>query len=99
MNINTNVYKQYVKSGSSKISRNFLYGGTEKTSAEKKDSFSLSSEASMFRECGRIIRSSVAEITAPADKDRLSALKQQIANGSYNVSSGQIADAILDRIV
>ncbi len=99
MKINTNVYKQYVKSGSSKISRNFLYGGTEKTSAEKKDSFSLSSEASMFRECGKVIKSAVAEITAPADGSRINMLKQKIADGSYNVSSGQVADAILDRIV
>lgn len=99
MKINTNVYKQYVKSGSSKISRNFLYGGAEKNTAEKKDSFSLSSEASMFRECGKVIKSAVSEITAPANESRISMLRQQIINGSYNVSSGQVADAILDRIM
>ncbi len=99
MKINTNVYKQYVKSGNSKVSRSFFYGGTEKASVEKKDSFSLSSEASMFRQCGGVIKDSVSEITAPASKSRINTLRQQIADGSYNVSSGQVADAILDRIV
>ena len=99
MNINTNVYKQYVKSGSARVPRNYSYSGTEKASVSKKDSFSLSSEASMFRECGKIIKSAVAEITSPASEDRINALRQQIKNGSYNISSGQVADAILDRIV
>ena len=99
MNINTNIYKQYVKSGSSK--RSFApYGYTPagKTVSAKTDSFSLSSEASMFKECGKVIRASVSEITSPADDSRINSLKQQIRNGTYNVSSEQIADAILDRI-
>lgn len=99
MNINTNIYKQYVKSGSSRVSHNYIFGGTEKISAEKKDSFSLSSEASMFRECGKVIKSAVAEITSSADEDRINSLRQQIRNGSYNISSGQVADAILTGIM
>ncbi len=99
MNINTNIYKQYVKSGSSKRYCAFSYSPAEKTAAAKTDSFSLSSEASMFRECGKVIRASVAEITSPAGDSRINALKQQIRSGTYNVSSDQIADAILDRIV
>lgn len=53
----------------------------------------------MFKECGKVIRASVAEITAPADDSRINSLRQQIRNGTYNVSSEQLADAILDRVV
>jgi len=70
MNINTNVYKQYVKSGGSKRCHNrYSYSAAETAVAAKKDSFSLSSEASMFKECGKVIRASVSEITAPAVSD------------------------------
>jgi len=100
MNINTNIYKQYdVKSGSSKRYPNFGYTNVGKTAVAKTDSFSLSSEASMFRECGKVIKASVAEITAPADENRINSLRQQIKNGTYNISSEKIADAILDRVV
>lgn len=99
MNINTNIYKQYVKSGSSKRCHRYSYSAAETAVAAKKDSFSLSSEASMFKECGKVIRASVAEITAPADDSRINSLRQQIRNGTYNVSSEQLADAILDRVV
>lgn len=99
MNINTNIYKQYVKSGSAPVPRSYNYSGTEKASVSKKDSFSLSSEASMFRECGKVIKSAVSEITSSASDDRIASLRQQIQNGSYNISSSQVADAILDRII
>lgn len=99
MNINTNVYKQYVKAGSSKQCPKFTFTPAGKTVASKTDSFSLSSEASMFRECGKVIKSSVAEITAPADEDRINSLRQQIKNGTYNISSDMIADAISERFV
>lgn len=100
MNINTNVYKQYVKSGGSKrCYSSYSYNAADTAVAAKKDSFSLSSEASMFKECGKVIRASVAEITASADDSRINSLKQQIRNGTYNVSSEQLANAILDRVV
>lgn len=99
MNINTNVYKQYVKSGSSRHCPNFNFSAAgEKSAAVKTDSFSLSSEASMFKECGKVIKSAVSEITSPASEDRINSLRQQIKNGTYNVSSDLIAGAILDRI-
>ncbi len=99
MNINTNIYKQYVKSGGSRRCPSMQYTAPEKQVAAKTDSFSLSSEASMFKECGRVIKSSVAEITASAGDERINSLRQQIKNGSYNISAEKIADAILERIV
>ena len=101
MNINTNIYKQYIKSGTSCGRMNFnSFSGSGKVSASgKKDSFSLSSEASMFMECGKTIKSAVGSITASASDERIASLKEQISSGNYYVSSGQIADAILDRLV
>ena len=100
MNINTNVYKQYIKSGSSKrCCGNYSYTPAEKAAAAKTDCFSLSSEASMFRECGKVIKSSVAEITAPASENRINSLRQQIQSGTYSISAENIADAILERVV
>lgn len=99
MNINTNIYKQYVKSGCSRVPRSYFSGSYEKSPVGKKDSFYLSSEASMFRECGKVIKSSVAEITSPADNEKINSLRQQIKSGNYNISSGQVADAILSGIM
>ena len=99
MNINTNVYKQYVKSGGSRKIPSQFFSGAEKVSVAKKDSFSLSSNASMFRECSQAIKNAVNEVTAPAAEEKITSLKQQISSGAYNVSSGQIADAILGRIM
>lgn len=53
----------------------------------------------MFMECGKTIKSAVASITASASDERIASLKEQISSGNYYVSSGQIADAILDRLV
>lgn len=97
MNINTNVYKQYVKSGSTRKAPELFYSGVEKAEARKTDSFSLSSNASMFRECGRVIKSAVAEASSPAPDERINAIRQKIQDGSYSVSAGQVADAILGR--
>lgn len=100
MKINTNVYKQYIESGNSRKYPKGLYNGTSnKASSVKKDSFSLSSEASMFMECGKVIRNAVSEITSSAGEEKIELLKQRIASGNYNVSSEQIADSILERIV
>ena len=99
MNINTNIYKQYVKSGGSRRCPKMQYTAPGKQTAVKTDSFSLSSEASMFKDCGRVIKSSVAEITASASEDRINSLRQQVKNGAYKIPSDKIAGAILDRIV
>jgi flagellar biosynthesis anti-sigma factor FlgM len=100
MNINTNVYKQYVKSGgSTRKIPSYMFSGSEKTSSAKVDTFSLSANASLFRECGKTIKSAANEVAAPADESRIDSLRQQIKNGQYSVSSGDIADSILERIV
>lgn len=100
MKINTNVYKQYIESGNSRKCPKYAYNETgNKISSLKKDSFSLSSEASMFMECGKIIRNAVAEITSPASEEKIESLKQRIMSGDYYISSEQVADSILERIV
>lgn len=100
MKIDTNVYKQYIKSGNSRRYPKFSCSDSgNRIAAVKTDSFSLSSEASMFRECGKVIRGAVAEITSSADADRIESLRSRVASGSYYVSSEQIADSILERIV
>jgi flagellar biosynthesis anti-sigma factor FlgM len=98
MNINTNVYKQYVNSGRARACQKFSLGGAEKAVSVKKDSFSLSPEASALKECSRAVKKAASEITSSASEDRISSLKSRIADGSYNVSSTKIADAILDRL-
>lgn len=99
MNIDTNIYKQYVKSGQSRRCLKMQPTAQKKQNTIKTDSFSLSPEASMFKECGKVIKRSIAEITAPASEDRINSLRQQIKADSYNIPSDKIAGAILDRIV
>lgn len=100
MNINTNVYKQYVNSGSARKCSEFSLGNAGKTvsTSSKKDSFSLSPEASVLKECSKAVKNSAAEITSSVGEERISYLKKHIADGTYNVSSERIADAILDRL-
>lgn len=99
MNINTNIYKQYIKPGTSQSHRSFSFNAKAPVSVSKTDSLSMGSEASMFRTCSRAIKGAVSEIVSPAEETRINSLKKQISDGTYYVSSEKVADAILERIV
>ncbi len=102
MNINTNIYKQYVDMGRSYQKKDASFASTlEKTSSGsgKQDLFSLSSAASVFKENGREIKRAAEKISAPASDTKINDLKQKIRSGSYNVPSSRVADSILNRWV
>lgn len=97
MNINTNIYKQYVNSGGSydkSISKKF--STNEKKSEIKQDSLSFSTEASLLRDNMKIVKEYAADITKPASDECINNLKQKIENGEYNVSAQQVAESILN---
>lgn len=98
MNINTNVYKQYINSGSGygrKIQKTF---GTEsRKSGIKQDSLSFSAEAALLKDNVKTVKSYASQITQPESEERIDALRQKIRNGEYNVSAQQVADKILNR--
>lgn len=99
MNINTNVYKQYVNSKKTYSNYSqpvFSLEGVKKTST-KKDSFSFSAQAALIKETSKTVKSYAADIAEPASDERIESLKAQIKNGEYNVSSEQVADSILNR--
>lgn len=98
MNINTNIYKQYINSGGSynKCTQNTFSIHGKKTEI-KQDSLSFSAEASLLRANGKVIKESAADIVKPASDERINSLKQQIASGEYNVSANNVADSILNR--
>ncbi|MGN0620323.1 MAG: flagellar biosynthesis anti-sigma factor FlgM [Porcipelethomonas sp.] len=100
MNVNTNVYKQYIDSGRSYQKKGPSFASVlEKTASgtNKKDLFSLSSAASVFKENGREIKKAAEEISAPASEEKINDIRQRIRSGSYKVSSSQVADSILSR--
>lgn len=98
MNINTNVYKQYINSGSkySKAVQKSFSIPMRKTGI-KQDSLSFSAEASLLKESSGAVKSCASQIAKPESDERIDSLRRRIKNGEYNVSATQIADSILDR--
>lgn len=98
MNINTNVYKQYINSGSSygrTVQKTF--GTSSSKSVIKQDSLSFSAEAALIKDNVKTVKNYAAQITKPASDERIDSLRQKIRNGEYNVSAQQVADKILNR--
>ena len=98
MNINTNVYKQYINAGSSCRRPVMKTSGTAGSkSVVKQDSLSFSAEAALIKDNVKTVKNYAAQITEPASEERIDSLKEKIRNGEYNVSAQQVADKILNR--
>lgn len=100
MNINFNVCNGYMKTneiGSQGIKE---YGNIKSAGRipAKQDTVSISSEATMFAEVDRGTKAIASEVSACAPQEKINSLKAQIAAGTYNVSAGDVADAILSRL-
>lgn len=66
---------------------------------QKKDTVTISPEASAFRELSSSNKAIAAGINNFASQEKINSLKAQIAAGTYNVSADKVADAILERMV
>ncbi len=102
MNINFNsVNSGYMKTdkiGAKNIKgyANMIPSG--RTPVNQHDTVSISPEASSFRELDRSSKAIASEIHGSASQERINSLKAQISAGTYNVSAGSVADAILERM-
>lgn len=86
MNINTNIYKQYINSGgsySNHTQKNFSVH--EKKSEKKQDSLYFSSEAAFLKDNIKAIKSCAADIVGLASEERISAIRKasKTANTIY----------------
>jgi flagellar biosynthesis anti-sigma factor FlgM len=63
---------------------------------EKQDTIQISSQGKAQQEIGRIVSEIMDEVSQNAGAERLESLKAAIADGSYHVSSDDLADAILN---
>ncbi len=99
MNINTNVYKQYINSKKTygNYSQSVFSLESTKKSDVKKDSLSFSAEAALIKETSRTVKGYAADIAKPASDARIQSLREQIKNGEYNISANQVAESILNR--
>ncbi len=102
MNINFNVCNSYLKAKgigpqSVKDNENIKMSETDKACI-KHDTVSISPEAASFREIERSTRTISSDIENYASQEKINSLKAQIADGTYNVSAEEVADAILDRL-
>ena len=61
------------------------------------DKVTISSDASAMAEVGRMASSMSAEVNNLGNSARLAELGEQVRNGTYFVSTGTLADAILGR--
>ncbi len=100
MNINFNVCNGYIKTKEIGTQTVKEYGNikSENRLFSKHDTVSISSEAASFAEVDRTTKAIASEVNGCASQDKINSLKAQIAAGTYNVSAGEVADAILDRL-
>jgi len=102
MNINFNVCSSYLKakeigSQSVKDNENIKTSDADKVCV-KHDTVSISPEAASFREIDRSTKAISSDIESSVSQEKINSLKAQIADGTYNVSEEEVADAILDRL-
>lgn len=102
MDIRFNALNSYSVSGKMNVSgakKNSLNKNDKKISDVKLDSISISNNAVKNSEIFKLNSTIRAEIDGASNSDKISALREAVKNGSYNVSSDDIAGAILDRFV
>ena len=102
MDIRFNALNSYSVTGKMNVSGSKKPGSSknDKSSvSSKKDSISLSSNGVKNSGLYKLNATMRSEIDALSSQERISAIKASIRNGSYNVSSEEVADAILDRFV
>ncbi|MBE6852069.1 MAG: flagellar biosynthesis anti-sigma factor FlgM [Ruminococcus sp.] len=83
-NINTKGYIDPMSSG--------------KVHSGQHDMVSISPEAASFRELDRSTKTIASEVYGSASQEKINSLKSQISAGTYNISAGSVADAILERM-
>ncbi len=64
----------------------------------KHDTVMISPQAASFREVEQNTKAVAAEVNQSVSPEKINSLKAQISAGTYNVSAGDVADAILDRL-
>lgn len=86
-------YKNYTANSSSKGSEKVP---ENKVGSDRLDRFELSSNAVQAKSA-TLTRAISAEVNENASTERLSAIKQSIADGTYHISASAIASALLSR--
>lgn len=74
-------------------------GGQIKGADANTDKVTLSGNAAARAEAGRVAAPVAAEVDASASPARIAELTEKVQSGEYFVSSGQLADAILGKLV
>ncbi|NLK70433.1 MAG: flagellar biosynthesis anti-sigma factor FlgM [Clostridiales bacterium] len=65
---------------------------------KKSDIITISAEGTFQAELDREIKDISEEINEISSDEKINAIKEQITNGTYFVSSEDVADAILDKL-
>ena len=98
MNIRLNALKNYntrATSSVSKVSESKLSSVKTQT-AGKTDTVSIKANSADFS-AAKVQNEISANVNSLSNADRIAEIRQKIADGSYNVSSQDIAASILDR--
>ena len=100
MNIRLNALNNYANTGKiAKLNKGSNSADSKQTSAlaEKNDVITISSRAADYSEVAKVQTEISADVNSLSNESRVSAIKNAVANGEYNVSSYDIAGSILDR--
>lgn len=102
MDIRLNAYSAYKTNGVSgfqKKGENSIASAATQKDGYLRDVVSISNSANGKSAISKASSSIRADINALSSTDRVSALREQIKNGSYSVSTEDIAGAILERFI
>lgn len=101
MNVRLNALNNYTNAGKiTGVNKSSSASSSKETASamqEKNDVITISSRASDYSEVAKIQTSISSEVNSLGSDGRVSALKEAVARGEYNVSSYDIAGSILSR--
>lgn len=98
MNVNLNVYNNYLKTQEYGTHNKESEPGTAvKPSGTKQDQVCISADAAAYSARDKQVKAIASEVNAIGSPERLHALHDQIQSGTYQVSPERVADAMLSR--
>lgn len=92
-------YKSYLQSVGNGEGGSAKTKEKNKVTANNTDKITISGEAAAKAELGRLASTVAAEVEGAVSAERLGELRAAVQDGSYYVSSEDLADAMLSRVI
>lgn len=96
-----NALKRTYRSDNTAATGNNINNEPKNSDSMSADVISISPDAACRHEIDTTVKKITSEIvnSSQADDDRIESLRTQIQNGTYNISAGDVANAVLNRML